>query len=153
MEFLRKNNPVGGAKRYRMTSSSDNGVQLFIYKYEQDEAFSPLLRHVLSVAYLKEKGVKMRLHGQSYLTLEEDHVAYCISDPVTIPTGTVIIDGYVMKPKTSPHIVISVTDKVMLTHEEWRRLKFEVDELFMAQKQMPWEDTDDTVEEDNELKK
>jgi hypothetical protein len=102
---------------------------------------------VLNHSELKRKGAKFKAADFTNVTLLENYTATVLDEPVVIPAGTTIIDGYVMRPRRDANIAISTSGTVTLTHAEWRQLKFHIDELFIEQNQMPWGEDDDPLEE------
>ena len=123
-------------RRFKFVSKTDKRIVILVKRFEDDP--DDIL------IYRKEYFIKNHIGGHEdffYTTIDNAHVDFSLKRKRAIfnyfPKDTFFYYGRKQIKKIEPHIRLKIIDKsgeVELNFEDWRKLRFEIDELFMIQR-------------------
>lgn len=111
---------------YRHFLATDTPLMVFVRKTKPREE---LKHHEFSEQELKEEGLEFSgIRGVWKVKESTTLRGHYISE------GTLIVAGVVQEPTEHIHIIIRMGNhQTELTYEDWRKLRFEIDSLFIDQ--------------------
>lgn len=130
MFFVKQYNVRGRQAQYKFVSKSNLGVVLSAMKYR--EKYHDL---VFDKEEFEKIGVKVAGWYDQFIVQED-----CSLKGVEIPAGTYFIDQRMqeLQPEDEPLVKLQVPGgEIILNYEQWRVLRFEMDEMFLLQKVVP----------------
>jgi hypothetical protein len=119
---------------HRYTTKTSKGIIIRVPFYEQLEQ---TMENYLSLPKAQKRGVKTRGKANQFVVLEDIDIV--MDDRImSLKAGDVFLDNFRAQKVVEPVIeVLFGTGRTKLSYAEWRMLRFEIDELFILQKQIP----------------
>lgn len=138
MYFVKQYTVYGRQARYKFVSKSSKGIFLNAIKYRDNPEYSGI---TFAKKAFATQGIKIDGWDDHFIVREDCEFNFPHTpEPVPVKKDTLFLHSKMqeLRPDEDPLVELQIGNgSVVLNYDEWRTLRFEMDEMFLLQKKIP----------------